>query len=174
MKEVTAKLNKLDVAPRKTRAVVDLIRGMQVASAEAELMFRKERAAGPILKLLRSGIANAKNQNLDIDKLVVSRIEVGKGPRLKRWLPRARGMATPLHKDFSHITLVLSEKEGVKARFTVTPKIRVSKEAPAPKKNKKEAAPKKSKKTDDKPKVKPAKAEKVKAPVKKTVRKTSV
>ncbi len=173
MKEVTAKLKRLDITPRKTRAVVDLIRGMQVASAEAELMFRKERAAGPILKLLRSCIANARNQNLDVDKLVVSRIEVGKGPRMKRWLPRARGMATPLHKDFSHITLVLSEKEGVKARFTIAPKIRVSKETSAPKKNMRKAAPKKSK-TEGEAKVKPSKAEKVKAPIKKTVRKTSV
>ncbi len=109
MAETVAKLNKLDIAPRKTRSVARIIFGMTVGDAEAELSFRKERAARPLLKLLRSAVANAKVKGLYPENLFVKEIRVDKGMRLKRWLPRARGMATPIHKDFSNVIIKLGE-----------------------------------------------------------------
>lgn len=116
-KQVRAKLKNLNIAPRKTRAVAAVIRGMPLGDAEAELVFRKERAAKPLLKLLKSAAANAKEQGLNPQTLVVKNIVVDKGIRLKRWLPRAQGRATPLHKDRSHVLLTLEESTQKKGRF---------------------------------------------------------
>lgn len=117
MTEVTVKLNKLDIAPRKVRAVIKTVQGLPAGEAEAQLTFRKERSAKPILKLLRSAIANAKTQGLNAEILYIKEVFANKGLRLKRWLPRARGMATPLHKDFSNVTMTLAESENKKSRF---------------------------------------------------------
>ena len=119
MAEVKAKISKLDIAPRKARAIVRIVTGLSVGDAEAQLMFRKERAARPVLKLLKSAVANARVKGMDTSRLIIKTAFVDKGPRMKRWLPRARGMATPIHKDFSHVTIVLAESDK-KSRFTIS------------------------------------------------------
>ena len=120
MNETKAQLHYLRIAPRKVRLIANLIKGMDVNEAEAELMLNPQRAAKPILKLLRSAVSNAKNKNLVTDSLRISKITVDQGPMLKRFLPRARGMATPLQKKMSHVSIVLTEanKKG-KKRFTI-------------------------------------------------------
>ena len=106
----TVKLNYLKIAPRKVRSVADLIRGLPVNEAEAQLMVQRRRASRPLLKLLRSAVASAKNnKKLEPENLYIESLRVDKGPMLKRHLPRARGMATPIQKKMSNITMVLSE-----------------------------------------------------------------
>ncbi len=141
MKEQIAQLNYLKIAPRKVRLVADTIRGLSVSEAEAQLLSRPERAGAHLLKLLRSAIANARNnQKLNPEQLKIIRISVDNGPMLKRALPRAQGRTTPIHKIMSHITIVLGESEkSLGKRFTITP---------PPKKEKKE----KPKKSGQKPK----------------------
>lgn len=107
-----AQLNYLRMAPRKVRAVGDLIRGLAVNEAEAQLLFERRRPAKSLLKLLRSAVADAKvNARLNPAKLYVQDIRVDQGPMLKRYLPRARGTASPIQKKMSHVTLVLGENE---------------------------------------------------------------
>ena len=104
-------LNKLRIAPRKVRQVVALIKGSPVEKAEIQLKFQSKRAALPILKLLKSGIASAVNNfNLSPDNLYISGIFVDEGPMLKRFRPRAFGRAGAIHKKTSRITLILEEK----------------------------------------------------------------
>ena len=91
MKQPTAQLRYLRIAPRKVRSVADLIRGLPVQDAEAQLMVQRRRPAKPLLKLLRSAVANAKNNKQNADHLFISEIRVDQGPMLKRMLPRARG-----------------------------------------------------------------------------------
>ena len=99
------------ISPQKVRLVCDQIRGKRVEEAMAVLEFTPRKGAKLVAKVLRSGIANAENnQSLDVDTLFVKRIEVGPGPTLKRFLPRAQGRATPLLKRTSHITIVLDQK----------------------------------------------------------------
>lgn len=105
-----AKLKYLHMAPRKVRLVANSIKGKHVIEAEAQLAYAPQRAAKPLLKLLRSAANNASNKKLDKNKLFVKSITVDEGPMLKRWLPRAMGRATPIQKKMSHITLVLEEK----------------------------------------------------------------
>jgi large subunit ribosomal protein L22 len=98
------------ISAQKVRLVCDQIRGKRVEEALSVLDFTPRKGAKLVAKVLRSGIANAENnQNLDVDALFVKRIEVGPGPTLKRFLPRAQGRATPLLKRTSHITIILDE-----------------------------------------------------------------
>jgi len=90
--------------------VVDLIRGKTVEEAQTILKFITKRAAQPLLKLLKSAIANAKNNfQLNEENLYISKITVDEGPKYKRRMPRARGQATEIQKKTSHITMVLDE-----------------------------------------------------------------
>jgi large subunit ribosomal protein L22 len=110
--EVKAQLRYLHVAPRKVRLVAYLLKGKTVQAAEAQLSFLAKRSARPLLKLLRSGMANAENNfKLKKDNLFVKNITVNEGPRLKRWQPRAFGRAAPIIKRSSHILLVLDERK---------------------------------------------------------------
>jgi len=122
----TVKLNHLHIAPRKARLVANLIKNLSANEAEAQLMILSKRSAEPILKLLKSGVANmVNNRKLDPEKLVIEKITVDEGPSLKRFLPRSMGRATPLLKRTCHVTIVLKEVAGKKKnnRFnTVKPK----------------------------------------------------
>ena len=123
MKQQTAQLNNLRIAPRKVRFVADLLRGLTVTEAEAQLLIHNRRSAAPLLKLLRSAVANAvNNQKISPDSLRVKEIFVGQGTMLKRFMPRAQGRAAAIHKKFSHVTLVLEENAvKIAPRFVISP-----------------------------------------------------
>lgn len=111
--EVKAKLNNLRISPRKAGLVAGLIRRMKADKAEKTLMFAYKRASDPILKLLKSAVANAKNNfNLKEENLYVKEIKVDEGRTLKRSMPRARGRASRINKRTSNITLILSEAQN--------------------------------------------------------------
>lgn len=132
MNQQIAKLNYLTIAPRKVRLIANTLKGLSVQEAEAQLLLRVQRSAPPLLKLLRSAISNAKNNKMDASKLVISSILVNQGPMLKRFLPRAMGRATPIHKKMSHVVLVLKESDKkIVNRFVITPP---AKKSTAPKK----------------------------------------
>lgn len=112
MIEIVAKLNHLRMSPRKVRVVADLIRGLDVRSAKAQLSLMPRKAAGLLLKLLNSAIANAKhNFNLPEESLTIGKIMVNGGPSLKRWMPRAMGRAAQIMKRTSHVYLTLLGSE---------------------------------------------------------------
>ncbi|MBI2037196.1 MAG: 50S ribosomal protein L22 [Candidatus Liptonbacteria bacterium] len=142
----TAALHYLRVAPRKVRAVADLIRGLPVGEAEAQLTLSPRRPARPLLKLLRSAVANAKNnKQLLPNRLVIEEIRVDQGPMLKRFMPRARGSASMIQKKMSHVTMVLAEtKQPLAERFTITVKKKVKQQKASAKK----AAPEREKKEE--------------------------
>ena len=123
MAQQIAQLNYLHIAPRKVRLLANTLKGLPVGEAEAQLLLYSQRAAKPLLKLLRSAVSSAKNnQKLNADHLVISSVRVDQGPMYKRSLPRAMGRATPIHKKMSHVVLILEEalKPAV-PRFTIVP-----------------------------------------------------
>ena len=80
------------------------------------LRFMPKKAAGIIYKALHSAMSNATNNfGLDKDALVISKITIDKGPSLKRFRPRSRGMASALLKRTSHVTVVVSAEPAKKA-----------------------------------------------------------
>lgn len=111
--EVKAKLNNLRISPRKVGLVAGLIRRMKADKAEKTLVFVYKRSAEPVLKLLKSAVANAKNNfNLKEENLYIKEIKVDEGRTLKRFMPRARGRASRINKRTSNITLILSETQN--------------------------------------------------------------
>jgi large subunit ribosomal protein L22 len=101
------------VSPQKARLVADMIRGEDVDSALIKLRYTRKKSARLFEKLVDSAVANAqqKNASLDIDTLRIKTVFVDQGPTLRRFRPRARGMAYRIHKKTSHITVVLEEIE---------------------------------------------------------------
>lgn len=109
------------MSPRKVRLVTNLLRGMPVEIALANLTFMTKNAALPIRKLVSSAIANAKhNFKIEMEKLFVKSLTVDGGQVMKRFKPRAQGRAFPVRRRTSHINLILGVLE--KAR---TPKRKI-------------------------------------------------
>lgn len=101
------------IAPRKARQVIDMIRGKKVGDAQTILKFTPRFAAEIISKVLNSAIANAENNHkMNRNSLYISEAYVDQGPTMKRFMPRAQGRASAIHKRTSHITIVVAEKEG--------------------------------------------------------------
>lgn len=106
------------------RALADLIRGLDVVSAQTQLQFANKAAAKPLLKLLNSSIANAENNHqLEKTNLYIKEIRVDQGPTLKRWQPKAHGRATPIRKRSCHINIVLAEKVPTQAKAKAKAKV---------------------------------------------------
>ncbi len=112
MTKVTAQLNNLRIAPRKVRLVADRVRGQQVNEAIGMLKYDLRKTAEPMVKLLKSAVANAENNfKVKGDDLYIADITVGEGPTLKRWTPRAYGRATKILKRTSRVKIILSEMQ---------------------------------------------------------------
>ena len=90
--------------------LADLVRGKKVAKALEVLSFTNKRAAEPVVKLINSAVANAKQHGADVEKLFIKSIAVDKGIVLKRFMPRARGSAAQILKRASHISVELGSK----------------------------------------------------------------
>jgi len=118
--EVKAKLNGIRLAPRKVRAVVNIIKKKDALVALNQLEHLVRRPSIPLSKLIRSAISNAeKSYNMVAENLYIKDFIVDEGVKLKRYLPRAQGRATELQKKTSLITVVLDERvAGLKKEKT--------------------------------------------------------
>lgn len=97
------------MSPFKVRRVLDQIRGRSYREALIILEFMPYRACEPILKVLRSAVANAENNlGLDPAELIVSEAFADQGPCLKRYRPRAQGRAYKIRKPTCHITVAVA------------------------------------------------------------------
>ena len=104
------------VSPRKLNLVAALIRGQKAQDAIAQLTFSKRRIAGTVKKTLESAIANAENNHsLDVDRLVVSKAEVGRAVVMKRFSARGHGRSSKIEKWFSHLKIVVAERQQQEA-----------------------------------------------------------
>ena len=96
------------ISPRKTRKIVDLIRGIPAVKAEAILDTVSKRPTISLKRLLRSALDSAKNkEKLEPGDLFISMIKVDNGPMLKRFRAATMGRATMIRHRTSHITLEL-------------------------------------------------------------------
>ena len=116
MATTSAKLSNYRQSPRKVRLIADLVRGKKAQVALALLTHLPKRGSEPMAKLIRSALANARSKGVSAQDLVISRIEVGQGIVFKRFMPRARGKASPIRKKTSHITLELSPAQAAKTK----------------------------------------------------------
>lgn len=149
---VRAKLKNYRMSPRKVRLVANLVRGKKADAALITLAFTNKQAAPVIAKLVKSALANAKNNyNLNDKDLVVKEITVDEAVTYKRWMPRAMGRATPIRKRGSHISVGLaSAEEKVEKKAVKTEKKEIVKVAPKKKVAAKKTTAKKTVKAESK------------------------
>ena len=117
--EARATVRNLGVSPNKVRPVLDLMRKLSADDAERLLQLQPRTAAGHVLKLLESAIANAEhNQAIPIDELYVDRCWCDEGPTRKWGQARARGRYFRIRKRSSHVTIILARysDEELRAR----------------------------------------------------------
>jgi large subunit ribosomal protein L22 len=99
-------------APRKARLVAQLIAGRRVEEAVDLLKFTRKRAAYMINKVLKSAVADADEQQADVDNLRVNTARIDDaGVRIgtKRWRAKDRGRAHPIAKKACHIHVSVTE-----------------------------------------------------------------
>ena len=109
--EAQAIVSNMRVSPRKLNLVAGLIRNLPAQQAVAALTFSKRRIAQEVRKALESAIANAENNHqLDVDRLVVLRAEVGRSVVMRRFHARGRGRSSRIEKWFSHLKIVVAER----------------------------------------------------------------
>lgn len=107
----TATLRHVRISAQKARLAVNLIKGRSVDSALQVLRFANKKSCKLVAGVLESAIANAREQKgADVDRLQVVGGWVDQGRSLRRFMPRARGMATPILKRSSHITIQVGER----------------------------------------------------------------
>lgn len=99
-------------SPRKVRLIADLVRGKSVTEALSILGFANKRAAEPFAKLIASAKANAVAKGKRADRLMIKSAAVDKGEVIKRFMPRARGSASPINRRSSHIVVELAEADS--------------------------------------------------------------
>ena len=97
------------ISPRKTRLVIDLIRGKSVMEARAILANQNQRAARVIEKVLNSAVANAiNNYEMNEEDLYVKTCYVDEGLVMKRAKMDSRGHVGRNDHKTSHITVIVS------------------------------------------------------------------
>lgn len=124
----TATQKYVQMTPRKVRLIADSVKKMTPAAAVQVLPYSNKRAANPLMKVIKTAIANAVQVGIDPTTLVFSEIQITQGPVLKRFIAVSRGQAHPLKKRMSHIRVVLSQKAEKKASKVVkaeSPKVEV-------------------------------------------------
>jgi large subunit ribosomal protein L22 len=109
---VKAEARYIRISPQKARLVVDLIRGRKANDAIITLRSVNKRIAPAVEKVLQSAIANATNQNeeIDVDQLYVAEAYVNEGPRQKRVRPAPMGRAYRYERRTAHIVVKVAEK----------------------------------------------------------------
>ena len=110
-RDVKATAKTVRVTSRKAKLVLDLIRGKDAKEAMGILSLLPNKAARVTYKVCKSAVANAThNFQMDEEKLYVKECYANEGITIKRFMPRAKGSASPIMKRTSHITVVVAER----------------------------------------------------------------
>lgn len=100
-------------SPKKLREVAVLLKKLKPEDAVNKLPFLQKRAAEPLLKVIKTAIAQAGQKGITSDKLIFKEVQINEGPRLKRGRPVSRGRWHPYKRRMSHIRVVLAEDPKV-------------------------------------------------------------
>ncbi len=158
-----ALLKFIRLSPTKARLIAREIQGMNAESALASLEFTPNKAAKIIAKVIASAVANG---GYEAKNVIVHSCRVDGGPVLRRFMPRARGRATPIRKPTSHILVEVMTQNEIDSKMeklkkktqksTLTPENKVSpiakKSAPKSKSQKVESAQQKKQDIESKAK----------------------
>ncbi len=116
------------ISPRKTRKVIDLVRGLPVVKAEAILTTLNKRPTLYIKRLLHSAVDGAdKRFSISPANLYISSIKADQGPMLKRFRAASMGRATMIRHRTTHITLELGEIKRPEKKLPEKTKVKATK-----------------------------------------------
>lgn len=101
-------------SPRKARLVAKAIKTTDPEKAIIELGFMPQKSSNLIASVLKTAVADAKNQSTKVEDLVIKSIIIEEGVRFKRFRARSKGMAHPYMRRTSHIKVTLEQKQPVK------------------------------------------------------------
>ncbi len=99
------------ISPRKVKLIIDMIRGMRASDAVDLLKFAPQRSAKFVQKVVQSAVANANEQEANVEQLYITEAKVDPGPMLKRIRPKDRGRAFLIRRRMSHISITVDEKK---------------------------------------------------------------
>ena len=118
-----AYLSAVKSSPLKVMRVTKNVSGMPVSEALKFLQFSKLKIATVVKALVYSAMSNAENNhNMDVDKLYIKDVDVGRAFALRRFAARGRGKSSRILKTFSNIRVILAEKEPEKKAAKKTKK----------------------------------------------------
>jgi large subunit ribosomal protein L22 len=98
------------MSPKKLRLVANFAKKMSPKDAVERLPFVGKRAADPIIKVIKSAMANARVKGISEDNMILKEIQISEGPRLKRGRPVSRGQWHPIKRRMSHIRVVITTR----------------------------------------------------------------
>jgi large subunit ribosomal protein L22 len=116
--EVTVKAKYIKISPRKIILTANLIQGLTLDNAKAQLKYLNKESGKKVYEILKSAAAAAKEKDINLDNCFVKSVICNQGPALKRRRMVERGKATSIRKRTSHIYLTLAEKEVKKVNLT--------------------------------------------------------
>ena len=100
----------IGASPRKLRLVAGMVRKMEPKKALDILAITRKDAARQLFAAVNTAVSNAKQNGMDLEKIILSKIEINEGPKMKRFRAGTRGRAKPYVKKMSHIKIVLSDQ----------------------------------------------------------------
>lgn len=110
--EVTSSIRNARISASKGRDLARALKGKTLEQALKIVDFSPRKAAKLLAKVLRAAAADAShNFGLDTDGLVVRKAVFDEGPSMRRYWPRARGSASPIEKQTSHVLVVLTDEK---------------------------------------------------------------
>ena len=111
--EALAKSRHISQSVKKTRFVIELIKGLSAENAIKKLEFTNKKSAKHINKTIKAAVSNLlqKDGQINRDSILIKAIYADEGPTMKRFRPAAMGRAAPILKRTSHLTVIVENKE---------------------------------------------------------------
>ncbi len=107
-----ASVKDVSFSAQKVRLVVDLVRGKDVVEALDTLKFVPNRSSEPVYKVVYSAMLNAEeNFGVSRGNLYIHKIYADEGRTLRRGRFGGRGRFKPQLRRYSHVTVVLRERD---------------------------------------------------------------
>jgi large subunit ribosomal protein L22 len=97
----------INYSPRKTRLIINTIRGLKVNQAYDQLRSNSRPKSIKIYQLLKTAINNLQLTDADVENYKVESIVAEDAQRLYRFIPRSRGRADKIARRYARIKVLI-------------------------------------------------------------------
>lgn len=99
------------------RGLIPIVKKLTPTESVEVLPHVGKKSAEPLMKAVKTAIANATQKGTSPEDLRFKSIEISEGPKLKRYRAGSRGSAKPYVRRMSHIRIVLETAEKPKTEI---------------------------------------------------------